>query len=632
MRYEDERPVPPRRARVLVAAAPGDPRAIRLVDDLQAMGWDVQLAETPDVAEDYAGESICVAVLRPRYWNAPPIAAMVRANPPYLIPVLAEQMPLPRGPWAYEPIPMESPSQVAEEVAQAIEDGVRALGMRRPSYPPRNAYPPAQVDEFAGMATARGTAQSAAGIGARSLPGHGAVRVSAPPATPAKKGGSRVAGTIISLIVAAGLIFGGIKYGYPYIKKYLHKSTTASTTSAPVAYATTLPGPNCDTGGGVWEHLGDASLAGTCEKNGFLLKKNSNFGIAGEVFFDGKGGAPFPASYQVQITATIESGDANAAVGLEVHRQTTRGGEILAAANAVWEFDLNDTSGNPQRLAIGFFQKPVKTFTLAVKVMGPVMTLTINGVTVDTITNTTYATTNALALVLEDVGATKPASALFSQFSFTPLATPVLSNADAVATATAVAQHQPAYKAAVPGPGCDKGKGQWDPIDLGDPTTKITCTSKGMQMVQPATAQYIGQARFFDLDGNFPANYSVAVSIDLSNINGGRAGIFARASAAGGYHVYIYPTGTWTILKDDANGNATKLGTGQVTLNAAQLVQLVVTARGTTISLSVNGAQATSISDTTSPLTATNDVSLVTDAGTADATAVFSDFVFTPLS
>lgn len=628
MSYERERSVPPR-TRVLVAAAPGDPRAIRLVDDLHEMGWDVQLAETPDVAEDYAAESVCVAVLRPRYWNAPPIAAMVRANPPYLIPVLAEQMPLPRGPWAYEPIPMESPSQVAEEVAQAIEDGMRAVGMRRPSYPPRNAYPAAGGEDFVGMPTSRGAAYKAEAYN-RSYPGQGGVRVSAAPAAPAKQGGgSRIAGTLISLIVAAGLIFGGIKYGYPYIKKYLHKGTTAS---APVAYTTALPGPNCDTGGGVWEHLGDTSLAGTCEKNGFLLTKSGNFNIAGEVFFDGKASAPFPASYQVQMTATITSGDANAAVGLEVHRQATKGGEILAAANAIWEYDLNDTSGNPQRLAIGFFQKPVKTFTLAVQVVGPVMTLTINGVTVDTVTNTTYGTTNALALVMEDVGATKPASALFSNFTYTPLTTPVLSDTNAEATATAVAQHQPAYMAASPGPGCDKGKGQWDPTDLGDPSTKITCTANGMQMVQPGTAQYIGQARFFDLDGNFPANYSVGATIDLSNINGGRAGIFARTSAAGSYHVYIYPTGTWSILKDDASGNATKLGTGQVTLNASQPVQMLVTVKGTAISLSINGTQVTSVSDTTAPLTTTNDVSLITNAGNATATVIFSEFVFTPLS
>lgn len=610
----------PRRARVVVAAAPGDPRAVRLVDDLTALGWDVRLAETPDDAEAYGAGAIGVAVLRPRYWNAPPIAALVRSNPPYLIPVLAEPMALPRGPWAYEPIPMNSPSQVLEEVDQALSDGVRSLGMRRPSHPPPQRI--VEADPFE-MATAR--------VGASSVPNRTAMRGVAIPAEEQKaSGGQRVLSSIISLIVAAAVIYGAVRYGLPYIKAHMH-TTTASTATAPQSYTAQLPGPKCDTGPATWEPISDTSLTGTCGSDGFTLRKSGNFSVAGEVFFDGVHNAPFPASYQAQVTATILSGDANAAVGLEVHRQTPRGGQTLSAAATGWLFTLNDTTGTPHQLALGFFHKPAKTFALDVRVVGAVLTLTINGATVDTITDTTFTTTSAIALVVEDPGATKAVTAKFAQFTFTPLSTPALSPTAAAATATATMRATPPYSAAKPGPGCDTGAGQWDPTTFGDPTTKVQCTANGLQVTQPAAATLIGQVHFYNRDGNFPMNYSVAVTMDLSNANGGKAGIFVRVGAVGMYRFYVYASGQWAIYKIPVNGQPMDFDSGQTMLSDVQHVQMLVTVKGSTLSLSLNGTQVSSKSDTTMPYTTTDFISLAVNALGATSVVTFSHFVFTPL-
>src|SRR5579875_1863458 len=346
MRNQQERSAPGR-AKVLIAAAPGDPRAIRLANDLRDMGWDVLLAETPDVATTHAAEAICIAVLRPRYWNAPPIAAMVSADPPYLIPVLAEPMSLPRGPWSFEPIPMNSPQQVAEEVAQAAEDGARALGLRRPSVP-RNSAPRPLVP-FAAES-------SGAGSMSRTAMRPQVLQTTGEAPAAAENDNSRTITAVISVILLVIVLIAGYKYALPHFKHFLGQSDATPVPAAMRAYSTAKPGPGCDTNGGVWEPLSDPSLKGSCATDGYTLTKSGNFDVAGEIFFDGRNNVLFPADYSVSVTATILSGDATTAVGLEVHRQTPKGGQILTAQSTGWNFALNDTTGNQvRRLALGFF-------------------------------------------------------------------------------------------------------------------------------------------------------------------------------------------------------------------------------------------------------------------------------------
>ena len=641
MRYE--RPGQPQ-PQILVASAPGDPRAIRLVDDLLDLGWDVILADTPELAEEFAAGAICIAVLRPRYWNAPPIAATVQSNPPYLIPVLAEPMPLPRGPWSFEPIPMESPRQVVSEVATALEDGFRALSWRRPSRPnamPHNSYPTnrdpyrSPRDSF----SSRGD-----DFAARSMPSRPSVRVgvasrpSPLDPLPAKQrsGGGRVAGTLLSLLVIAGLLFGGYKYGLlTSVKKLLGKGGTSTSLVAtqPVAYSAATPGPNCDKGGGSWEALNDSSLAGTCQTDGFLLTKNGSFDTAGEIFFDGKNHAPFPTSYQVQLTAAITSGDAHAGVGVEVHRQTPKGGQIFDVQSSQWVFTLDDKNGDPpKQLATGFMAKSTKPFALTVTVTGGEMVLTINGTKVDTVLDATFNTTDSIALALVDPGATKPVSALFSQFSYTPLTTPALAPTDIAATATAQAKSTTPYKATVPGPGCDKGVGQWDPTNLGDPTTTIKCLATGLQINQTVKATNVGEVRFYDLDGNFPANYKLDVTADMSNLVDGGIGFFMRTNSIGSYHIYVYRNGDWRMLKRTfATGNSAVLNAGNVGINSANPVQMEVSVSGNKLTLSINGTQVASATDASAPLIGTDYVSLVLNAALNPATVIYSNFIFTPL-
>jgi hypothetical protein len=646
MRYEQGRAAP-RQPQILVAAAPGDPRALRLVDDLQAMGWNIFLAETPEIAEEIAPRAICVVVLRPRYWNAPPIAATVRANPPYLIPVLAEPMPLPRGPWTFEPIPMESPRQVATEVAQALEDGLRALDWRRSSRPnpvvPRDTYPSAgpssmpyrpDYDPFAPAAGSGNLAERAFPTPSRPAARAGVPLTLQPVPAKRRAGAGRVVGPVLSVLVIAGLLFGGYKAGVlNKVKGLLSKGTAAtSTATQPIAYSAALPGPGCDKGGGTWEPVHDSSLTLACQTGGTLVTKNSNFDTVGTIYFAGKDLAPFPASYRVQLTASIQSGDASTGVGLEVHGQAHSGGQVLDVQSSGWVLDDYGTDGHlTQRLALGFFPQPVKTFVMVVDVEGGAMTLTINNVVVDTVLNATYDATETIGLIIEDGGATKPIVALFSQFSYTPLTAPGVNATAIAATATAVAMSAKPYQAAIPGPGCDKGKGQWDPTTFGDPTTTIKCLSDGLQITQPGTAQNVGEVNFYNLDGNFPANYTLAAQVTMNTIAGGCVGFFARSSAAGSYHVYVCGDGAWRICKRMGAAPCSNLDAGNIAINTNTPAQLDLMVSGSTLTFTINGVKVSAAKDPATPLTATDDISLALDASSNTAVAVFRNFVFTPL-
>ncbi len=642
MRSERERSVP-RRPQVLVVSAPGDPRAARLSDDLQEIGWRVILADTPEMAEDYAESAFCVVVLRARQWNAPSIGATVRARPPVLIPVLAEAMDLPRGPWTYEPIPMESPRQVANEVAEALDDAARA--QRSSSRGPGASYPPRGGDSLGNSGYQReprgpidrSAPYSRGGAGgdafARSMPNRASVRMGVPPPPPpaAKKGGAgRGIGIVVTLLVLAGLVFGGVKYGYPYVKR--HFLTTASTAPAPpVPYTASLPGPGCDTGAGKadWQPLTDSSLTGTCQADSYLLKQSKNFSTAAEVFY--KPQIAFPRSYQVGIKATVVGGDDNVAVGIDVHHQKAGAGQLFAAyKTGTWHAILaGNAGGTAHRLGFGFLAKPNTAYTLSVDVQGLTMTFTVNGTKVATITDGSFDNTDAVAFFLYDYGATAAASASFSQFSYTPETPPAYGTGDLLATATAQAgvTAKQAYIAAVPGYGCDKGIGQWQPQFLQVAGTTSLCDTTSLKITQdPTKGGTLGAVEFFGPNGLLANDYALSVRVAL-NAPAACGGFLTRISAEGTSfdRLVVCGNGLWAIKSFDKGQIKGTPMTGNV--QGASSYAVSVNVKGTAQVLSINGVQVGTLNETNNTTTYALGLATVVPSD-ATGTASFASFSY----
>ncbi len=399
-----------------------------------------------------------------------------------------------------------------------------------------------------------------------------------------------------------------------------------------MAYTASAPGPNCDKNGANWQIPLNPQMSAVCQGDSLALTQKGDFTTLDEVFFQGLS-ATFPQSYQVQVHANITAGDDFTSVGFEVHRQLPLGGQVhMVSANGAWQVDRVASNGKDDtRLALGFLPAGSKSLDLSIQVLGPVMTFAIGGKTITTVTDSTFATTSAIALVLDNPGATKPISAVFSQFAYKPLATPTTVSAQSIATATAqaVAASQTTYTAAVPGFGCDKGAGVWAPSTLyGDTSNDLKCASNGLEIDQSATAATAGEARFFGVNGVLANNYRISANIDLSGLHYGCAGFITRTDAAqGGYSFILCANGGWSIDLITDQGTQTALADGAVGPLTAGV--LAATVSGSNLTLSLNGAVQKTVQDTT--YGTTNYISLIAQTPqNVLGTAFFSNFTFAP--
>jgi hypothetical protein len=246
---------------------------------------------------------------------------------------------------------------------------------------------------------------------------------------------------------------------------------------------------------------------------------------------------------------------------------------------------------------------------------------------VTTAFDATYPESYGIDFGISDPGAKSSPSALFSHFAYSPLPDTHLSNQAAIATATAqlAKASQGPYTTPVPGFDCDKGGGQWKPTSEAEDYVTTRCLANGLAVSQGSTAKYDGRVPFYWLNGNFPLNYKVKVQIDVSGLNGGCAGIGTRSE---NYGFYVCSNGYWVIDGYDNKGQGKQLAQGQIDQLSSYTME--VTSNGSTQSLTLNGSQVASVN---SPSEATDHIvlSMFLPQGSTGGSAVFSNFVFTPL-
>jgi hypothetical protein len=625
----------PRELLVALVTPHAYPRAQRLADELEAIGYRVIIVDVPAKARRALDADACVIVLTPEEWRDPAIGEVMRSRPQVIVPLLAAPMDLPRAAWSADPVSMRgSPAQVAESIADAIDmaTGAGQLGAARsgrrggdsPAGPRRGGYedgpPYGPPDPFYGPMAERGSYPGSVSVASRSLP----QKAAKPPMA------LRVTSIVIAVIVALGV-------GYYADRHFLHASVVDTMTP----YSANVPGPGCDKGGGTWKLPTDVSgYTTTCQATGMLLSQNNNYKKAAEVFFDGTSQQNLPANYRLQVTAEITQGDKNVEVGLVAHRQTPYGGNyFLASEDSLWEADrLSSDNVTDTVLRLGFLSQGLKKYTLGVTVEGPTMTFSINGTQIASVTDSTFTSTPAVSLALIDPLATQPIAALFSQFSIAPLPAPSLSTSSALATATAQAAAANAtYRATTPGPGCDKGGAQWaTPAVLGQASgATLTCTSSGLKIVSPQTTSqgdvFIGGPAYYGPTGVLPANYQVSVTATLSDTNA-IAGIATRDTESSAY-LYLVSAGSWAIFEVPSSGPFRTLASqNDATLAAGTPLTIAITEHGSSHTLAVNGKTLATVSDSSIVPGQNYENVMIASVGSSagSSTVTFKDFVFTP--
>lgn len=629
---------------IIVVAPPDLPRAHQLADALYDLGWAVTLAETPADAADADAADACVVVLTRDEWRDPAITAAVRARPSMLLPVLIEPMALPSGPWTTAPIEMRSGARACAQVivdrieTEALERSERnwSAQQRDNPHPSRPAartprQDTAQSRPYAAQSGSRSRIQATSGPLFVPLPPNATAKQSAVAAR--ERGAQRrnpLARIILTILVLGGLGFSGYK-GYQY---YRLRNGPTQPDQSTTPYTTNVPGKGCDKNGVIWAQ--SPGFTYTCQPGGEVITQTASYNLTGGIAFQGSG-ATLAKNYSVQVDAAIQSGEPSNTVGVAVHQMRDAnnilsGGQFFViAASGLWSLQrVSADDKTNQRLSAGVMQSPSKTLTIAVTVSGATITVSVNNTLLTTVADATYSDTAAIAMIVNNSGGSNPMSALFTHFAFKPLSAAKITNADAIATATAqtaLANKIP-YSAAAPGPGCDQGAGQWEGPALLGFTATTTCDSGGLKVSVSGTAKPpIGRVGFLWRDGNFSQNYKIGAEVTMGSLSGGCAQILARYSASGRYIFTICDNGEWLVALALAGGQATALDNGFVYKRPTHTVE--VTVNGKALTLAIDGSAISTVNDAT--LTATDMVAFGIQANGNDSSAIFSNFAFTPL-
>jgi hypothetical protein len=185
------------------------------------------------------------------------------------------------------------------------------------------------------------------------------------------------------------------------------------------------------------------------------------------------------------------------------------------------------------------------------------------------------------------------------------------------------------YKAARPGPECDKNGALWT-VPRSEPVT-TQCTSAGVRVT--VSADNAGDVQFQPPADSFPRNYSVSVKVTFGSLTDGCASIYTRSSGDGHYTSYVCDSqGTghgyqWGLERITPH-KQWLLALGQLATSSGTYA-LTATADGSSQYLTINGAAA---SGSDSALSTTRYIALgISDAGSQPGSVTFSDFTFTSL-
>jgi hypothetical protein len=178
-----------------------------------------------------------------------------------------------------------------------------------------------------------------------------------------------------------------------------------------------------------------------------------------------------------------------------------------------------------------------------------------------------------------------------------------------------------AYTAPSPGPGCAPKGTLW--ADYPDAPISLHCLPKGTQIT--ALPKKFGSVGFLSPEIWHIQNYRVSVQVDFSRFLDGCVSILTRFSGTAYYEHALCADGTWELGR--SSDTFTTLAQGQAAL--ARTNTLEAATNGSQQSLTINGIQKASVTDSTS--TAGSIQLGVFNKSTRTKSVVLSDFVFTPL-
>lgn len=201
-------------------------------------------------------------------------------------------------------------------------------------------------------------------------------------------------------------------------------------------------------------------------------------------------------------------------------------------------------------------------------------------------------------------------------------------------TATATTSPTPdpfaPYIASFPGPGCDKGHGNWAVAD--SRSGVVSCTATGMRLTQPPGARGLAEVYFYGPLSGVEVADNESIGIDIRNLTAHACvGIRTRnqGEEPGGYGLFVCRNGSWQISRyDNTTGNAKMVSAGTMTASSSYHLQVI--SNNTSQSIAINGSKTHTIHDSTYKSSSFIALVLYSGASGSDS-AVFSNFIYTPI-
>lgn len=187
------------------------------------------------------------------------------------------------------------------------------------------------------------------------------------------------------------------------------------------------------------------------------------------------------------------------------------------------------------------------------------------------------------------------------------------------------------YLAALPGPGCDQGGGEWSAAD--SQFTTVSCSASGMQLTQPIDSSPLAVVYFYGPMRGMNVANNETISIDARNLTTYACiGVITRhqARGVGAYILLICRSGNWSIQRiDNTTGGSTTLASGHVTGDKSYHLRVVV--NGAAQGMSINGGSLHEVNDSGYNTTAFIGIALGSELNNVGSSALFSDFTYTPM-
>lgn len=255
-------------------------------------------------------------------------------------------------------------------------------------------------------------------------PARPAPPLSLPPSTPHQPRAKPL--LIAAIVIVLLAVTGAAAYGFLHLAEtairtsYVPPVPPTATPDLNLYYSTSIPGPGCDTSGGIW-HMEDVGTQASCSASGMKLTQATNAPYIAEVFFLGPQiDYIFPQNYTIRVETSQLENRATCA-GVETREQTTGAGgySFEVCGDGTWNiYQYVDPTGAARLEASGNLTN-TPAYLIQVTGQGTTQHFSVNGTILQDLSDTTYPDTATVGLIVDTGSTATGGSALFSNFIYT---------------------------------------------------------------------------------------------------------------------------------------------------------------------------------------------------------------------